>query len=260
MPFNINLPHLLGRKNEATSTSQPITQPDECILLTSYLQAMSNTRQRGAFTEKIFYRDSNHDLELKNVPSQNRSQKLLFAGGATPTPEQAIAIRKGAFSFPDEFVKKSQTWFQRAIRKTPDGRYQILSTGFVNVIGLYGVLILRTYKQINAEASPILYGENFFVFDSRSDRLKSKTNGMHGEIEINIWIRRLIPGLRNIAGQLVLGPEDTTKVINRLFDKKASQPDFLKHDPLIRFFHRIGRANAAYIRDIRLEGFFKPNS
>jgi hypothetical protein len=137
--------------------------------------------------------------------------------------------------------------------KHGNGAVEAVHQKKVAVPGFNSLEILRTCKQISGEAAQVLYGENYFVFDTRgnaADPSRSFGERERGEFEA---LRYRIPGLEDRWGNSP-SQGQVKRAIERLFDKKSYLPKFAFEDPLMRFFYEIGRENAKRLTKVKIEG------
>lgn len=132
------------------------------------------------------------------------------------------------------------------INKRHNGRIEIINEEDLQSPGLTGLKFLRSCSQVAREGPEILYGENKFVFN---------TAGVHSKYSLSEMPYR-IPGIPNVE---VLHPstQQIMLSVNKIFDTACYHPKFIKYDPLIDFLRRIGKKNAAFLKNVKLEGSFK---
>jgi hypothetical protein len=123
------------------------------------------------------------------------------------------------------------------------------------VVGFAGIAVARTCKQIKEEASEVLYGSNYFVFDTRGRAMHLWEMGERGIKEFN-GLRWKIPGLPNKHG-ILPSQRQTSKAISHLFNKKSYQPTFSFEDPFLRFCRQVGRQNISRMKRVKIEGHLK---
>ncbi|KAF8865215.1 hypothetical protein BDZ45DRAFT_736321 [Acephala macrosclerotiorum] len=108
-----------------------------------------------------------------------------------------------------------------------DGSVKVRNMQYFYLTGFFGVGLLSTCKQVNAEAATYLYSYNTFSFDT--------TAASH---------------LENVFD---IEPHPST---DNVFDE-ASASTFIQADPFLYFLSQIRRKNATLLRSIRLTGEFK---
>ncbi|CZR55414.1 uncharacterized protein PAC_05301 [Phialocephala subalpina] len=109
-----------------------------------------------------------------------------------------------------------------------DGSVKVISVQEFHLTGFFGVGLLSTCKQINAEAATYLYSYNTFSFDT--------TTASHLENAFDYE------------------PHPST---DDVFDESRTTSTFIQADPFLYFLSQIGRKNASLLRSIRLSGEFK---
>jgi hypothetical protein len=132
---------------------------------------------------------------------------------------------------------------------------QIINRAVVSTIGIQGINVLRTCRQIYKEASNVLYGSNTFVFDTRYQYPFTHHRGVHDHDKFD-KTPQWIPGLAHANGT----PQTRRQIekgIDRMFDEDMPKRKFIYCDPLTKFFLTIGRANASKITEVKIEGHFK---
>lgn len=125
---------------------------------------------------------------------------------------------------------------------------QIINRIKVELPGFQGIALFRVCKQLQAECSEILYGENTFAFTTGSGGSGTREHAhQHGELS---YFLPFTPGRPQSQRQIL-------QTIDRIFDNTAHRPSFIRRDPMLDFFHRIGRFNASFLSKIELEGDMK---
>ena len=132
------------------------------------------------------------------------------------------------------------------INKRHSGRIEIINEEDVQSLGPTGLKLLRNCSQVAREGPEILYGVPKFVFN---------TAGVHSKHSLS-EMPYGIPGIPNVK---VLHPstQQIMLSVNKIFDTTCYHPKFIKYDPIIDFLRRIGKKNATFLKNIKLEGTFK---
>jgi hypothetical protein len=170
-------------------------------------------------------------------------QTELIAGGGKTLP----------FTFNNEFG--TQIGCDVVHRgEAGDSGAQVINQIQVHLPRLESLALLQVCKQTLAECSQILYGENTFAFITGSARPHASQHAhQHDEFE---HFPHWIPGApkKNGAPQ---SQRQTSNAIDRIFRPDTFRPKFVARDPMLDFFHRIGRDNTSLLTKIEIEGCMK---
>lgn len=187
-----------------------------------------------------------------------RHQNLTITVPTEPTQTQAKHIARGETALPFTFSKEvgSHVGCNVIYRgEVGDQFAQIINRVELSVQPLSSLSILRVNKQALSECREVLYGQNAFVFNTGSERPFQSQRGIHEHDEVEHF-PHWIPGMLQKNG----APQTTRqldKAINRMFIRGGFLPKFVARDPMLQFFHRIGRVNASLLTRIKIEGCMK---
>ena len=136
--------------------------------------------------------------------------------------------------------------------------YEIINNGSMRMTRLFGFALLRTCQQIAAEATEILYKENTFVFPTQAIPRFSVPYALHRHDELTEpkYVPWKIPRCPSKDGSPAT-QKQIRAAVDRMFDRDAYQPPFLRKDPLTRFFSEIQRDNTSQLRSVMLQGICK---
>lgn len=207
--------------------------------------------------------------EQENLPQlDGKLQPLTITRQRVPSKQERMMIESGDMvidaatgklrldCYHDEDIGASVTPY---VHQRSENGTVIVERAEVNTTCIQGTSLLRTCKQVNKEASRILYGENTFVFDTRGHQPFTHEFGVHPHDAFGTYPAD-IPGLPNKNGS----PRTHSQIsyaMHKLFDRYANppvkHPAFIYRDPLTNFLGRIGTKNASYIASVKIEGIFK---
>ncbi|KUJ11477.1 uncharacterized protein LY89DRAFT_758142 [Mollisia scopiformis] len=174
-----------------------------------------------------------------------------------PTSEQARLIALGERTLPFTFDSEFGTQIGCDVMSRGQGNdkfYQIINRINTTVVRFTGLALLQVCKQISAECSQILYGENSFVFNTGTETTMRYT-GLHEHDELEHF-PHWIPGMPRENGY----PRTSNQfnnAMNRMFDRDGFLPKFVARNPMLQFFHRIGPVNTLLLTKIKVEGQMK---
>lgn len=172
-----------------------------------------------------------------------------------PTPIQVGHISRGEplpFTFKIDGNESTQLACRVIYRGETGGDKfpQILNHIKVHTAPLDSAILLVN-KQALRECSKMLYGENTFSF--RFIYMEAR----HESSDLSHY-PHLIPGFpRKIFKQTQY---QLSANITRLFTQNAFLPEFVARDPMLQFFHRIGRQNTSLLTKVKIEGFLETGS
>lgn len=306
MPFNINLPHLLSRKNEATSTSQPVTQPDECILLTKLPSGNVKYSSTRSFYWKLFlqrfepwsgdFSSSNpwischhllsfHFLQIlapmrntRLITTTNGTVSDKMRRNSTMCPHKTEARNSCLQVGPHQHQNKLSL-SERAHFPSQTSLSRRVKPGF-NELSARPLMVDTRFWAPHSSMLLVFMVYQYFRHTNRSTlkrrpfyTARTSSSSTHAQIGWNPKPMECTERLRSIYGSVASFLDSGILQANSFWGQNTRQMSSIDsstrkpRNPIswntIRwfdFFHRIGRANTAYIRDIRLEGFFKPNS
>ena len=178
--------------------------------------------------------------DLTNPSSDGSIRPAYNSWYAAPTPEQYDILEDGGSIEKWTGVNYSQ-WRAPKAETPANEKYRIGHTNTYWLPGFFGVKLLQTCKQINAEGCEILYGGNNFVF---------RTENVHYHSTLRVQPHR-IPGFLNKHGSAATEVQ-TSATIDKLFDRHFCHPKFNWEDPILRFFYRIGRHNSSLIKSVQI--------
>lgn len=230
--YHIYAERRLGRHGEGEHRAYGY-QWDECRQIEKY-SINSYRRDRGLTVFVPSYNRGRHN---------GRQQKLKMMVLTNPTFHQAECIARGETSLP--FTYESQTGCEVIYRGEAGDQFaQVVNSIELILHPLCDLAILRVNKQALSECRKVLYGENTFAFNTASYAHQNE-HYLH-----------CIPrcpeknGIPQTSRQL-------NKAIDRMFVSGGFFPNFVSRDPILQFFHRIGRVNASLLTKIKLEGRMK---
>jgi len=183
------------------------------------------------------------------------SKPLTITIISKPTIEQSMLICKGIKALP--LTMKPEIGKQISCQVVRRGQHGLQIVNQISLVPciLFGAAMLRTCKQISAECVQVLYGENTFAFSTGLFSPFSPQGEVHEWDELE-KSTNFIPGLPQNNGKPQLKSE-TTKALDKLFSPSGYQPPFVKRDPLLLFMGKIGRHNASFITNVKIDGFMK---
>lgn len=130
---------------------------------------------------------------------------------------------------------------------------QIINRMDLSVPTLSSLALLRVSKQVLQECREVLYGENAFAFNT-SPRFEYPYR-LHEPKEFEHY-PHWIPGMARKDGSPQT-PRQVKSGIERMFFPDGFLPKFVARDPMLQFFHRIGRVNTSLLTKILIEGEMK---
>jgi hypothetical protein len=174
-------------------------------------------------------------------PSSDGSIRPVYNSWHTnPTPEQYGILEDGGSI--EDWTGVNYSQWQAPKAETPiNEKYRIGHTKTYYLPGFFGVKLLRTCKQINAEGCEILYGGNNFVF---------RTENVHHHSTLRVQPHH-IPGFLSKDGS-VATEQQTSATIDKIFDRHFHHPGFNWEDPILHFFYRISRHNSSLIKSVKI--------
>lgn len=193
-------------------------------------------------------------------PAWNPQPMKTYHGWTSKaTPQQVAMIEapdnKDPLRLPDTFNYEHGIPVEHFVYNRGSYGYDILNRMYINIVRISSVKMIRTCKQIEAEATEILYGRNTFCFDTSYGYDSDFPTGFHSQTDFEEAPHR-IPGGWCRDGKPP-SPLQTKIALDRLFDKQVYQPRLLRRDPVIRFFRQIGKKNASMVRNLNIAGYFK---
>ncbi|KAH6669522.1 hypothetical protein B0J14DRAFT_121518 [Halenospora varia] len=193
----------------------------------------------------VLYQWAQKDTTIEKiwVTKPTYSQKSLIAGGVT--------------ELSGTVGKESGRTIQHQIHKRADGSYEIINTRAAKVDYFSGGGIAATCKLIHDEVLDLLYGENWFVFDNRGNALAFTGYGDdEKEHKEYLWLQRAMPDIFQ-EGDYPIDEQKLSTELDRLFDKGSFLSKFFYGTSMTRFFHIIGKENAARIKKVKIQGLLK---
>ncbi|KAH8655121.1 hypothetical protein BGZ60DRAFT_153161 [Tricladium varicosporioides] len=193
-------------------------------------------------------------------PAWNSKPMRTYHGWTSKaTPQQVAMIEapnnKDPLRLPDTFSHEHGIPVEHFVYDRGHYGYDILNRMYIHIMRISSVKLLRTCKQIEAEAAEILYGRNTFCFDTSYGYNSDFPTGFHSQNDFEEAPHR-IPGGWCRDGKPPT-PLQTKIALDRLFDKQVYQPRLLRRDPVLRFFRQIGKKNASMVRNLNIAGYFK---
>ena len=172
------------------------------------------------FFAYVWNKRPQNEYEEHGLPSYDGTlQNLQMAWRSDPTPEQQALINAGtsevrnrelllpdAIHDPELNAKVEHYVFKRGNFPT-----KIINRALIQTMGIQGVALLQTCKQLLKEGTDILYGENKFVFD----------RGVHAHDTFE-KCPHLVPGLPNSYGR-PMSQAQINKALEVMFKKNGFQ-------------------------------------
>lgn len=181
---------------------------------------------------------------------------MTTAFSTNPTPLQSRLIADGNKSLPFTLSKQlgTQTGCE-VVHRGEDGRTfpQVINRMEMTVPMLSSLNLLLVSKQVLQERKEVLYGENTFALNTSQFFQYRYRLHEHGEFE---HFPNCIPGMPRKDGTPQT-PRQTQNAIERMFAPDKILPKFVARDPMLHFFHRIGRFNTSLLTKIQIEGEMK---
>lgn len=197
-------------------------------------------------------------VNLKSNQEDHPAIDLTVSIVTEPTRAQASLIADGERSLPFTFVKEDYVQIGcNVIQRGDIGQqvFQVLNRMKLRVRPMYGISMLRVCKQISAECSTVLYGENMFSFGSRlSSREGHDTYGIElGDFDDRV-LDPFVELLGMVTGSTVIShPETEIKAnINAMFLPTFSASGSSLMNPMLRWFNKIGPSNASRLARVKL--------
>ncbi|KAI9647632.1 hypothetical protein NHQ30_004017 [Ciborinia camelliae] len=201
-----------------------------------------------------------HGKNHCNVPYiSNEYPMMRFISWTTkPTMEQQKMIQIGTLgpsgNIDTDDVEKeatiltdSEDMVQCNVHYRKNYGAQIINRAKIPLVpfGWDSVNIMQTCQQIEHECALILYGENSYAFHINYIEFQELK-----EMPLDI------PGLISDNG-VAISNGQLRGAIEKLFCWKCRHPKFFCKDPLIRFMRIIGPRNSSFLRDIKIDGYFR---
>lgn len=157
-----------------------------------------------------------------------------------PSSSQTEGIDNGL-----ELDFKSEIQVSCEVIDRDDTLLQVINQMKVDVKPFTGLAILGVSKLALAECSQILYGENSFAFSTAYSRADELTH-----------LPQWIPGKPNKDGT-PQSPRQLKYAIDLRFAPGSFRCKYVARDPMLQFFHRIGRINTSLLTKIKISGMMK---
>ncbi|KAH7319460.1 hypothetical protein BKA65DRAFT_482965 [Rhexocercosporidium sp. MPI-PUGE-AT-0058] len=161
---------------------------------------------------------------------------------STPTPAQALLLKRGIYDFPDIEVNEADgiyTKSEHQVNKLHGGILEVFNIQKHTVSGLIGIGVLGTSQQFYNEPSKVLYGTSTFVINTATAHSVTNLNGNN----------HLYPGFPNRNWTPAIARDNARRI--QKFMIKGRQPTFSKYDPLLSFLRTIGPHCASLIKFLR---------
>ncbi|KAJ8070910.1 hypothetical protein OCU04_001269 [Sclerotinia nivalis] len=209
-------------------------------ILPSKIRAKKTANRKSTIHYGYQWADARQfQYEEENLPLVGYAQNISVAWISNPTDAEAKQIADGASRLSD-IVRLGDTKEIRSIHMRKDFGPQVIHRRAVILTGIEGIPLLRACNRMSTLGSAVLYGENIFVFDTRGDR---GSLGLHPVQHLRNNVLD-IPGLAGEDGW----PQTTAQTRNaiaNMFDRYHFHTEFIRTNPLTRFFLEIGRSNAS---------------
>ncbi|CZR55418.1 uncharacterized protein PAC_05305 [Phialocephala subalpina] len=204
-------------------------------------------------------REFKHKWECPSVffslsPRAEQSWMAELSWTTKATMEELAKVKRGEWVQPKEeypaelLAGVAVCWANRRA----NGNYDILHKQFGTMDELGALSLLRVCKQIHAEATPILYGENTFVFNTTG-----AYSGHHLAIGFSSPDKSLVPFLKYVEGRMT--QEQSNLFFQMVFQRENENvtPTFIAESSLFSFAGAIGSQNFSLINNIKIKGRMK---
>jgi len=236
--------------------------------------------------------ESNRQIYSEATPLpqyDGRTQSVLFTWTTMPTEKQLHLIEgehyDTTYSMPHlepYFHSGLQSEVTPYIHHRGEGGEkitQIVNRALLKVTALLGIGVLQTCRQIQEEATEILYSTNTFVFDTEGrhplprpvDKVNTRVveaekRNFHGmtrreikqvkkppnqELAVDFQSSKTNQSLVSTQQPSASDEQRAAIAVKLMFDDR---PESLRGTPMTTFLGRIGQRNASAIRRVRLEG------